>query len=205
LLDESFEAAAAPLGKDASLTPGVWRGNSAEIVGEMDGVTPASGEKMLRFRRAEHHGKPRPAGHHVADAYRLIDVRSYWEMCADGGAVVEVSACFNAIPFPADEDYGCAVSIYAVDAETAPNGAAHIGATLASDSLAMARSSSTRLDRDADSWQRLNTELRLPAKTEFLVVRLHIAQAFDSLGKPTFTGSCADDVRVSLTRRSPLP
>jgi len=205
LLEEGFESASAPVGKDAALAVGIWRVNFAEIVGEKDGVKPASGGKMLRFRRADHQGKARPAGHHVADAYRLIDVRSYRRMFEDGGAVVDVSACFNAIPFPPDEDYGCAVSIYAVDAETAPNGPLHIGATLASDSLAMARSSSTRLDRNSASWQRLTTELRLPAKTEFLVVRLHISQAFDSLEKTTFTGSYADDVRVSLMRRAPLP
>ena len=132
-------------------------------------------------------------------------MRPYRRELADGGAVAQVSASFNTSPFPTDEKFGCAISIYALDAETAPNGPKRIGTALTADSLAMARSSRTRLDRDPATWQRLTTELRLPSNTEFLVARLHITQAFDSVGKATFTGSYADDVRVSLTRRMPLP
>lgn len=205
LLEEDFETATAPLVTGVALEPGIWRGDYAEIVGEQQGVKPASGGKMLRFLRADYDGKSRSAGNHLADVYRLIDVRPYRRELADGGAVAQVSASFNAIPFPADEKFGCTISIYALDAETAPSGPKRIGTALTSDSLAMARSSRTRLDRNAATWQRLTTELRVPANTDFLVVRLHITQAFDSEGKATFTGSYADDVRVSLTRRSPLP
>jgi hypothetical protein len=76
---------------------------------------------------------------------------------------------------------------------------------LENEANAMARSSRTKLDRDPSSWQRLTTEMRLPANTEFLVVRLHINQLFESDDSSTFTGSYADDVRVVLTPRSPLP
>jgi hypothetical protein len=51
----------------------------------------------------------------------------------------------------------------------------------------------------------LTTELRLPANAEFLAVRLHINQAFESGHDFIFTGSYVDDVRISLTRRAPLP
>jgi hypothetical protein len=61
------------------------------------------------------------------------------------------------------------------------------------------------MDRDPSTWQRLTTELRLPANAEFLVVRLHINQAFESDPDFIFTGSYVDDVRISLTRRAPLP
>jgi hypothetical protein len=47
--------------------------------------------------------------------------------------------------------------------------------------------------------------MRLPANTDFIVVRLHISQSFDSNGAPVFTGSYADDVRVTLIRRPSLP
>ena len=175
------------------------------IVSEEQGVKPAGGGKMLRFLHADHEGKPRSAGSHLADVYRLIDVRSYRQEFADDGDVVQVSASFNATSFPADEKFGCAVSIFALDAESVPESASYIGTALESDANAMARSSRTKLDRDPSSWQRLTTEMRLPANSEFLVVRLHITQSFDSTGNATFTGSYADDVRVVLTPRSPLP
>ena len=205
LLEEDFENASAPVGTRVALEPGIWRGDHAEIVGEEQGVKPASGRKMLRFLRGGYEGKPKSSGGHLADVYRLIDMRPHRSELVDGGAVVQVSASFNATPFPPDEKYACAISIYALDAETAPNSPSHIGTALTSDSLAMARSSRTKLDRDAAHWQRLTTELRLPPGTEFVVVRLHISQAFDSEGKGTFTGSYADDVRVTLTRRPLLP
>ncbi len=205
LLDDSFETPSAPVVGGVSLEPGFWRGDHAEIVGEEQGVKPAGGGKMLRFLRADHEGKPKSAGNHLADVYRLVDVRSYRQEFADDGAVVQVSASFNATSFSADEKFGCAVSVYALDAESVPDRASYIGTALENDANAMARSSRTKLDRDPSSWQRLNTEIRLPANTEFLVVRLHITQSFDSAGNATFTGSYADDVRVSLTTRPPLP
>ncbi len=66
----------------------------------------------------------------------------------------------------------------------------------------MARSRSTRLDRDPMAWQRLTTDLRLPANTEFIVIRLHVAQVHDSPAKSTFTGTYVDDVRVSMTHKN---
>jgi hypothetical protein len=86
-----------------------------------------------------------------------------------------------------------------------PDGASYIGTALENDASAMVRSSRTKLDRDPAHWQRLTTEMRLPANTEFIVVRLHINQLFESDGTSVFTGSYADDVRVTLSSRPPLP
>ncbi len=205
LLDESFETTSTPVVTGVALEPGVWRGDYAAIVGEEQGIKPEGGGKMLRMLRADYDGKIRSEGNHLADVYRLIDVRPYRNELADGRAVAQVSASFNGTSFPGDEKFGCAISMYALDAETAPNGPSHIGTALTADSLAMARSSRTKLDRDPDTWQRLTTELLVPSKTEFLVIRLHITQAFDSEGRPPFTGSYVDDVRMSLARSTPLP
>ena len=205
LLEESFETSAAPPAARVALEPGVWRGDYAEVVGEEQGVKPASGRKMLRFLRASFDGKAKPTGGHIADVYRLIDLRPYRGEFADGRGVVEVSAGFNAIPFPGDEKYGCAISVYALEAGTVPDRAERLGSALTADSIAMARSNRAKLDRDPATWQRLTTELRLPPQTEFVVVRLHVSQMFDAAAKAAFTGFYADDVRVLLTRRSPLP
>ena len=118
---------------------------------------------------------------------------------------MEVSASFNAIPFPEDEKYGCAVSIFALDTEMATNGSMQIGSALMTDSLAMTRSDRGRLiDRDPATWQRVTSELRLPPGTDFAMVRLHIHRGLHSPGV-TFAGHYADDVHVSLIRRAPLP
>jgi hypothetical protein len=205
LLDEDFENPAVPLAVRTALETGIWRGDAAEIVGEQEAVRPSRGRHMMRLLRADYDGKAKPAGGHIAVAYRLIDLRPYRSELADGGAVVEVSARFNAREFPAAERYGCAISLYALDEESVPDRAGRLGTTLTSDALAMARSSSTQLDRDPATWQRLTTELRLPGNAEFLVVRLHINQVFESTTESVFTGSYVDEVRVSLTRRAPLP
>lgn len=205
LLDEDFEGDNTSLATRTVLETGIWRGDAAEITGAQNGITPSSGRKMMRFRRDDFDGRPKPDGGHIAVVYRLIDLRPMRGELADGAGVVEVSAGFNATAFPDEENYGGAISLYALDADSLPDRVGRLGSTLANDALAMARSSNTRLDRDPTTWQRITTELRLPPNSEFLVVRLHINQAFRSGESPVFTGNYADDIRVTLTRRAPLP
>lgn len=204
LLEESFEEAAVVAAKIA-LEPGVWRGDHAVVVGAEQTVKPLIGGKMLRFLRPDFQGKTRPAGGHIADVYRLIDLRDFRQDFSNGEVVVQASASVNAIPFSEQEKFGCAISLFALDAESLPESPSYLGTALESEANAMTRSNRTKLDRDPSSWQRLTTEMRLPANTEFLVVRLHINQSFESDGSSIFTGSYADDVRVTLTHRRLLP
>jgi len=203
LLEEGFDTVSPPLSTRMPLEPGIWRGDKAEIVSQQQGISPPTGQNMLRFLRDDSDGKPRSSGAHIADVYRLIDLREYRHELADGGAVVQASVRVNAKEFSVEERYGCAISIYALDAESLPESATRLGNALTSEANAMARCIRTKLDRDAATWQHLSTELRLPENTEFLVIRLHISQLFDSDDKTVFTGSYADDVRVTLTRRAP--
>lgn len=205
LLAEDFENPAEPLAIRTPLESGIWRGDAAEIVSGQNGVQPERGRRMMRFLRADFDGPPKAPGGHIAVAYRLIDLRPFRGEFADGAAVVEVSGSFNASAFSDPEKYGCAISLYALDESSVPDRAGRLGSILTNEALAMARSSRTQLDRDPSTWQRVTTELRLPATTEFLVVRLHISQAFESTERSVFTGSYVDDVRVVLTRRAPLP
>jgi hypothetical protein len=205
LLQEDFESPALTLATKAALEPGTWRGDAAAIVGPQHGISPSSDARMLRLRREEFDGPAKPAGGHIAVAYRLIDLRPYRQEIAGGGGVVEVSASFNAEGFPEDERYGCAISLYALDASSVPERAGRLGSVLSNEALAMARSSRTMLDREPAAWQRVTTELRLPPQAEFLAVRLHISQAFESTSEAAFAGSYVDDVHVSLTVRPPLP
>lgn len=204
LLEENFEEAAVVAAKIA-LEPGMWRGDHAVVVGAEQNVKPRIGGKMLRFLRPDFQGKTRPSGGHIADVYRLIDLREFRQDLDNGEVVVQASASVNAIPFSEQEKFGCAISLFALDAESLPESASYLGTALESEANAMARSNRTKLDRDPATWQRLTTEMRLPANAEFLVVRLHINQNFESDGSSIFTGSYADDVRVTLTHRKLLP
>ena len=202
LLHESFESGPAPLATGVPIEAGRWSGDYSEMVGQQQGVKSATGTRMLRFLSADYEGKPNPGGY-SADLFRLIDVQSYRHEFSDGGAVVQLSAVFNAVALSADEKDECDVCIFALDADMATNGSMRIENKLFTGSLAMARSGGKMLDRDATTWQRMACELRLPANTDFLMIRLGIVRAPHTLG--SFAGHYADDVRVTMARRAPLP
>jgi hypothetical protein len=205
LLQESFESGPAPLVTGVPIEAGKWSGDYTEVVGEQQGAMPANGKKILRFLRADFDGKVKPEGSYISDVYQLIDLRPYQRKFADGGAVVQLSAAFNAFAFPAEEAFGCSVSLHALDAETAMNGSTRIGETLLTDCLAMARNSRTKLDRNPATWQRLSAELRLPPNTDFLLIRISVDHSTKSQRRATFDGHYLDDVRLTLARRAPLP
>jgi hypothetical protein len=205
LLQEGFESGPAPLVIGVPIEAGSWSGDYTEVVGEQQGVKPASGKKMLRFLRADYEGKPTPAGSYPGDLYRLIDLRPYRHEFTNGSAVVQASAGFNSVSFPERERYACAVRIYALSAEMVMSGAILKGASLRDGGLAMASERMPQLDRDPRSWQRVESELRLPAVAEFLLIHLSVSNLTKDEVKDAFRGHYLDDVRVFLTRRAPLP
>jgi len=186
------------------LEAGRWSGDYTEVVGEQQGVKPAGEKKMLRILRADYAGKANADGY-VADLFQLIDLRPYRSEFADGGAVVQFSAGFNAFEFPASEAYGCLMSMHALDAEMVRNGEISDRQVLNADALAMASSNRLMLDRDPATWQRQTTELRLPPNTEYLLIHVGVTHATKAQRRPVFDGHYLDDVRLILTRRAPAP
>ncbi|MEO6753627.1 MAG: hypothetical protein ABIP85_17755, partial [Chthoniobacteraceae bacterium] len=122
LLQESFESGPSPLVTGVPVKAGVWSGDFTEVVGEQQAVKPEAGTKMLRFLRADYEGKANRDSGSVADVYRLIDLRAYREQFADGAAVVQFSAGFNAAAFPEGDVYMCKMSLHAYDAQTVAGG-----------------------------------------------------------------------------------
>lgn len=120
LLQESFESGPAPLVTGVPIEPGRWSGDYSEIVGEQSGVKPESGKKMLRFLRGDYEGRSIPSSH-SSDVFRLVDVRPYRREFADSGAVVQLSAVFNAVAFSEDENFGATLTIFALDASLVGN------------------------------------------------------------------------------------
>lgn len=160
---------------------------------------------MLRFQRADFEGKVKAEGSYISELYRLVDVRGYRREFGDGGAVAQLSAVFDAMAFPAGESFDCSVSLYALDAETALALWKDESVIIARESLAMACSNRTRLDRDPDTWQPVSAEVRLPTHTDFLLVHIAVNHSTKSQRRVTFDGHYLDDVRLTLGRRAPLP
>lgn len=207
LLAEGFESVAtAPLPAGVPQQTGVWSGDYTEIVTGQADVQP-SGTKMLRFLSADYEGKPNPGGY-IGETYRLIDVRDLRSTLADGSAIVQVSAHFNAGTTPENEAYQTSLSLYALDAATVEGGTLAGGTTLLDRALAVTQRSRQELDRDPAMWQRLSTELRLPSNTDYLLLRIAVAHSGPTRwagGHEKFAAHYADDVRVLLARRPLLP
>jgi hypothetical protein len=208
LLAENFESTAAPAATGVPTTADGWSGDFTEIVAAQAGVAPADGARMLRFLKADYEGKPNPGGY-IAEVYRLIDVRGRRGELAGGDAVAQVSVRFNAAAAPADEKYHASLSLFALDAAALTDGTLRNGGvSLADRAQAVTRRSNQVLDHDPATWQNIATDLRLPADTDYLLLRIamaHGAPTRDAAGHETFAAHYADDVRLVLTRRPPLP
>ena len=203
LVNDSFESGAPPLSTGMPSRPGVWSGDSSEVVGPTQGVTPHSGGKMLRLLRADFPGKSRHEADsfrrvsYVADQWQLIDLRPYKAELAAGGVMARLSAAMNAAEYPASEAYLCSFSIYALDAETAANLATDDPHGLSDASLAVAHASNSSLDRDPLTWQIEGCELHVPADASHLMVRVGVMHVFEQR-REDFPGHFIDDVKLTL-------
>ena len=203
IFEDSFESGPAPLAKGVPFGPGQWSGDYAEVVDEQQSVKPGSGKKMLRLLRGDYEGKSNAKGSHVADLYRLIDVRRYRQEFADGSAVVQLSAGFNAFEFPHGETYTGKMTLHAFDTETATNGSLRTVRVWDDTCLGAAGTGPVRLDRNPSTWQRMTIDLRLPPTTDYLLIHLIIPSRPGTHAQEGFAGHYIDDVRLMLSH-SPL-
>lgn len=201
LLDDGFESGPAPLVTGVPVVPGVWSGDHMEVVGEQQGVKPASGKKMLQLLRADHEGETSSEPTAVADIYRLIDVRPWRQEFADGSAVVQFSAGFNAFAFTKGESYQCKIYVQAFDEETVTNGSLRVGKTRHDRELAIASTGRTMLDRNPVTWQLAKGELLLPPETDFLMIHIAVKRAPQLPPTSIFAGHYLDDVHLTLRHR----
>jgi len=203
LVNESFESGPAPISLGMPSKPGVWSGDLSTIVGPWQGVTPYSGDRMLRLLRADYPGKSRqetdPSRRvsHVADQWQLIDLRPHKADLAARGYVARLSAAMNAADFPGSETYRCSFSIHALDAETAENLVTDDPHGLSDASLAVVHATNALLDRDPRTWQIEGCELPVPADASYLMVRVAVMHAFEQR-REDFPGHFIDDVKLTL-------
>lgn len=203
LLKEGFESGEPPLVKGMPSVPDRWSGDFTEVVGEHQGVKPSDGKKMLRVLRIDSEDKVESEDDRFMDLYRLVDVRSYREQCADGAAVVQFSAGFNAFAFPEGKTYFCRMSVQAYDTQAAADRSARVGEQRESEVLASARAGRLHMDRDPTTWQRMGGDLRVPPGTNFLLVHLRVHEQRGAAPYSDFAGHYIDDVRLTMTRRPP--
>jgi hypothetical protein len=157
---------------------------------------------MLRFLRGDYEGRDIPSSH-SSDVFRLVDVRPFRREFADGGAVVQLTAVFNAMPFPADESFNATLTLFALDASLVGNEIVKGENVLSVESLAFSRSSRVGMDRDTATWQKVSNELRLPPSTEFLMVRMGMSNntKLKDKRRDRFAGHFADNVQLVIARR----
>ena len=203
LVNDSFESGAPPLSTGMPSRPGVWSGDSSEVVGPTQSVTPHSGGKMLRLLRADFPGKSRHEADpfrrvsYVADQWQLIDLRPYKSELAEGNVIARLSAAINAAEFPESEAYRCSFSIYVLDAETAEHLTPDNPPGLSDASLAAVHATNASLDRDPRTWQIEGCELHVPADASHLMVRVGVMHVFEQR-REDFPGHFIDDVKLTL-------
>lgn len=206
ILTESFETGDAPGVTGVPVTSGVWSGDFTEIVGSRNGVAPASGLHMLRFRRADFNGKPIENGFSCG-THRLIDLRPYRRRLAGGNYVAQVSAIFNAEAMAGNQLDQYAVSAATLDASTAVDGSLRTSGALATRALSYVFCKHVDLDRDASTWQEAVAEIRIPENADFLLVHAGVNEypPVNRDAPAVFTGHYCDDIRVSLVERPTVP
>ena len=203
LVSEDFEIGPSPVSIGMPATPGVWGGDSSEVVGPSQGVTPHSGKRMLRLLRADYPGKSRSPDDpwrrvsYVADQWRLIDLRPYKSELTADGVVARLSAALNAAEFPVSETYLCSFSIHALDAKTADSLTPENAYGLSDASLAEVHATSVALDRDPRTWQIEGCQVHVPPDASYLMVRVGVAHAFEQR-RENFPGHYIDDVKLTL-------
>jgi hypothetical protein len=141
----------------------------------------------------------------LAERFKRGLIKPLQREYADGGAVVQWAAGFNAFEFPASESYAGLMSLHALDAERVTGGFMDDRQMLNAESLAMASSSRLPLGRSPATGQRPTTEVRLPSHTEFLLIRAGVTHVTKAQRRSEFDGHYLDGVRVVVTRRAPLP
>jgi len=194
---DGFESGPAPECRGLVARPGIWSGDTAEVLAADQGVLPAEGQQMLRVLRADYPGKS-ATDSYISDTYRLIDLGPFQQPLATGQAIARLRARFNAAAFPADEGYTAGVTVMAFDATTAARLETIPDAELAEQALAMTQRRSVAIDRQPASWQPIDCELRLPPQSRFLLLRISISHQHAAQRRPSFSGHYLDDVAITL-------
>ncbi|MCC9608624.1 hypothetical protein LOC68_09335 [Blastopirellula sp. JC732] len=200
LTTEGFESGSSPAVTGLPTIAAQWSGDFSEVVTAKQEVFPAEGEKMLQILRADYEGKPQPEGSYCGDLYQIIDVRSLRDQLSSDGTIVHASAMFNMSRQPEDEHLRYTLRILALTSDLLADGKQYEAQILDEYALATARQN-LPLDNDPRTWEKAQTELRLPAKTDFVLIHVGITYGYmaTDVRRITFPGQFVDDIQISLS------
>ena len=170
-------------------TGGDWGVDPAAIVTTEQGITPRTGNRMLRFDQTT------PTGNgDGADAFvsQIVDLTSLSDEIDAGTVTVRARAFFNRIPGDALTDTEFRLNIRTYSGNPA-RFLTDIG-SFASDNSAVLLS-----DGDVGTWEELTTDLTLPAGTKFLEVAIAAIEDIQNDPPPSqLDGHFVDDVSLEI-------
>jgi hypothetical protein len=175
---------------------GIWSGDPALVVPAIDGVSPRSGEKMLRFDIPQR-GKPA-----ASQQWQVVDARPLRE--AAKGAKVEVvfRAWFNrAATAHLNPNFTVTVASFKGDPAQAP----HFWADRQGKALTISEAY-IHTDLHPETWEKAETRIPVPPDADFLLVRMAANEPHGTeLGG---SGHYADDAELEIhvaSRRAVTP
>lgn len=168
-----------------------WNYDNHAFVTAENGITPAAGNRMLKFLNTSWAG---PGGV-VSDVFQILDLTSPADqaMITAGGASLTAGAVFNRVldtPAPSVVDTRFRVGLYATTSYANAQALTNVGVMYAD----------LYSDSNLASWESLSSTLALPTSTQWAVLHLAaVENIVDDNVALEFHGHYADDVRVVLT------
>ena len=207
IVREGFEAPPHPRHDFVPLSPGHWSGDITKVVGPEQGVTPRSGEAMLRFVDTAPSGESAELAS-ASEIWRLVDLADVREQLGHtegrGDISLEFAATFNGVAAAADRKPKCLLRAIATDAVSPA-----AGSSWHTSLLKRARESDPvgvyvlaeqveSLDQAAASWQRLTVTLRAPPSARWLILYCAVSDSSDvALQSPVrLEGQYVDEIRL---------
>lgn len=172
-----------------------WGGDICLIVGDHQGIQPATGQGMLRFLRAENIWTSEGKRLVSSEQWQLVDLASLRPLLRGGRATVELAAWFNRVP-GLQSTRRCGVSAYtfrgaAADAPTMWKQYAQQALSYAGHNL--------NADDDPATWERSAVQLTIPEDADFLLITVRVSRMpLLPDAPPDFEGHYADDVSLRL-------
>lgn len=222
---ESFESGPDPRTNGWPIVPGLWGGDYAETVGPREGLSPAHGDRMLRFLRADYAGKPPQMGC-TSEVVRIVDLAEHESLIARGDALITVAASFASTAAGSPGRYCYAVSTQTVsllppgggevdlrrilDAERNSTGAAPAVGNPASDYSPSSSYRSLVFPPGPAAWQQLRVSTPIAPGTRYLLLKCEVTDRQAVEHRPdssevAFPGHFLDDIRVTLSREPLQP
>lgn len=196
-----FEDFFNPPAQGVPRSPGMWSGDFVTITSTENGIHPRSGNRMLRFLRADD-AFTAPGIHVVAsELWQSVDLRPLRSMMGKGPVTVQLSAWFNAVPHPGRRcTAGVSLGAYSEEPSAGPQ------LWRSRHQLSLAESEREELiDDDPETWQRVDTQVAVPPDATLLLVQIRVSDksAEPHAGASSFSGHYADEVTLRVVDPQP--